>query len=298
MSRVDDFARQLMERNAGGTPVPEPLRGTGEGVNAGSTQTPATAVDERAGEGSRTLGVDVLQRGQYQPREDMRPETLSDLAESIRAQGIVQPIVVRPIADGRFEIVAGERRWRAAQIAGLSEVPVVVRQLDDQAAITIALIENIQRETLNPLEEAKALRMLADNHARTSGTVASQQTLALMVGKSVSWISRRLAILERPEAVQQSVADGTLALAKAARQPERSATPPGPQKTTSAPQPVVRVDFGVLQASVKRLTKMADTLGLPGIDLPNKPARKDFIAAFEQRVTEILDAAHRSIKPE
>jgi ParB family chromosome partitioning protein len=106
------------------------------------------------------LAVDLLQRGKYQPRMDMRPETLQELADSIRRQGLVQPILVRPLArplpteSQRYEIIAGERRWRAAQMAGLTEIPAVVRDVPDEAAVAMALIENIQREDLNPLEEA------------------------------------------------------------------------------------------------------------------------------------------------
>jgi ParB family chromosome partitioning protein len=122
------------------------------------------------------LPLDLLQRGRYQPRVDMRPETLEDLANSIRSQGIVQPIVVRPIempgaapgaASTRYEIIAGERRWRAAQIAGLNEIPAIVRRVPDEAAIAMALIENIQRENLNPLEEARALQRLIQEFGAT-----------------------------------------------------------------------------------------------------------------------------------
>ena len=109
----------------------------------------------------RNIPVDLLKRGRYQPRQDMRPESLEELASSIRAQGVVQPIVVRPLDRGSgFEIVAGERRWRAAQLAGLQEIPALVRDIPDEAAVAMALIENIQRENLNPLEEARALERL------------------------------------------------------------------------------------------------------------------------------------------
>jgi ParB family transcriptional regulator, chromosome partitioning protein len=112
----------------------------------------------------REIPIDLLERGRYQPRVDMRTETLAELAESIRAQGLVQPIVVRPLArsggETRYEIVAGERRWRAAQIAGLEAIPALVKDIPDRSAIAIALIENIQRENLNPLEEARALAQL------------------------------------------------------------------------------------------------------------------------------------------
>ena len=119
------------------------------------------------------LPLDLLQRGRYQPRLDMRPESLADLVDSIRAQGVVQPIVVRPLDEPdergvrRYEIIAGERRWRAAQQAGLRDIPAVVRRVPDEAAIAMALIENIQRENLNPLEEARALERLISEFGLT-----------------------------------------------------------------------------------------------------------------------------------
>jgi len=142
------------------------------------------------------LPLDLLQRGKYQPRTDMRPETLAELAESIRAQGVVQPIVVRPIgtpAPGgtqRYEIVAGERRWRAAQQAGLTGIPAVVRRVPDEAAIAMALIENIQRENLNPLEEARALERLIAEFGLT------HQQVAEAVGRSRVAVSNLLRLLE------------------------------------------------------------------------------------------------------
>src|SRR5580698_2492144 len=128
----------------------------------GSANAPDPAARKPADDELSRLPLDLLQRGRYQPRMDMRPETLSSLAESIKAQGVVQPIVVRPIGDPdergvqRYEIIAGERRWRAAQQAGLKEIPAVIRRVPDDAAIAMALIENIQRENLNPLEEGRA----------------------------------------------------------------------------------------------------------------------------------------------
>jgi ParB family transcriptional regulator, chromosome partitioning protein len=145
----------------------------------------------------------VLQRGRYQPRIDLRPESLQELADSIRSQGIVQPIIVRPIvmpgaAPGgatRYEIIAGERRWRAAQIAGLAEVPAVVRRVPDSAAIAMALIENIQRENLNPLEEARALDRLIREFDVT------HQQAADAVGRSRAAVSNLLRLLELPAEV-------------------------------------------------------------------------------------------------
>ncbi|MGL4834511.1 MAG: ParB/RepB/Spo0J family partition protein, partial [Shewanella sp.] len=133
--------------------------GLGRGLNAllGDSMITASAPADLNKEGLIQLAITKLQPGKYQPRRDMKHDTLSELANSIRSQGIIQPIVVRPLSSGQFEIIAGERRWRAAQIAELRDVPVVVREVDDRAVIAMALIENIQREDLNPLEEASSL---------------------------------------------------------------------------------------------------------------------------------------------
>jgi ParB family chromosome partitioning protein len=147
----------------------------------------------------RSVPLDRLVRGAYQPRQDMRRESLEELAESIRAQGIVQPIVVRPLKrggatdSGQYEIVAGERRWRAAQLAGLADVPVIVRDIPDSAVIAVALIENIQREDLNPLEEALALRRLIDEFEMT------HQEAATAIGRSRAAVSNLLRLLELSE---------------------------------------------------------------------------------------------------
>ena len=141
-------------------------RGLGKGLDAllGSAASSASAPagDTDVGKPDedsslRVLPVDLIQRGKYQPRRDIEPESLQELADSIRAQGVMQPIVVRPISDRKYEIIAGERRWRAAQLAGLADIPTLVRDVSDEAAIAMALIENIQREDLNPIEEAAAL---------------------------------------------------------------------------------------------------------------------------------------------
>ena len=163
--------------------------------SAGEPQPPAPAAPS-LGEELARLPLDVLQRGRYQPRIDMRPETLEELAASIRAQGVVQPIVVRPIdapAAGesqRYEIIAGERRWRAAQIAGLADIPAVIRRIPDEAAIAVALIENIQRESLNPLEEARALERLITEFALPHAQAAEA------VGRSRAAVSNLLRLLE------------------------------------------------------------------------------------------------------
>ena len=153
----------------------------------------------------RKVPVELLQRGQYQPRIDMRQDSLEDLANSIRAQGIVQPIVVRPISgkgdSQRYEIVAGERRWRAAQLAGLAEIPAVIREIPDEAAIAMALIENIQRENLNPLEEARALDRLISEFELTHAEAAQA------VGRSRASVSNLLRLQELSDKVKPMLED-------------------------------------------------------------------------------------------
>ena len=150
------------------------------------------------------LPLDLLQRGKYQPRVDMRLESLEELAASIRAQGVVQPIVVRPITSPnggsqRYEIIAGERRWRAAQMAGLTEIPSVIRRVPDEAAVAMALIENIQRENLNPLEDARALSRLIEEFELT------HQDAAQAVGRSRAAVSNLLRLLELSDEVKAHV---------------------------------------------------------------------------------------------
>ena len=169
---------------------------------------PATARD-----GLREIPVDLLQRGQYQPRVDMRQDTLENLADSIRAQGVVQPIVVRPLpasgGEQRYEIVAGERRWRAAQLAGLESIPAVVREIPDESAIAMALIENIQRENLNPLEEARALDRLIREFELTHAEAAQA------VGRSRAAVSNLLRLQELGDKVKPMLEDRQLEMGHA-----------------------------------------------------------------------------------
>jgi ParB family transcriptional regulator, chromosome partitioning protein len=171
-------------------------------VAAETLQAPA-APSVLAGERLANLPLDLLERGKYQPRTDMRTESLSELADSIKSQGLVQPILVRPIGgrnpgeSQRYEIIAGERRWRAAQMAGLAEIPAVIREVPDEAALSMALIENIQREDLNPLEEAGALQRLVDEFGLT------HQAAAEAVGRSRAAVSNLLRLLELPDEVKQ-----------------------------------------------------------------------------------------------
>jgi len=186
-----------------------PKKRLGRGLDALLTK-PMVAVSrpdsaEQNNDGLKNLPVEHLQRGQYQPRIDMRQDSLEELAESIKAQGVVQPIVARPVSkkDGsqRYEIIAGERRWRAAQMAGLAEIPAVIRDVPDESAIAMALIENIQRENLNPLEEARALDRLIREFDLTHAEAAKA------VGRSRASVSNLLRLQDLSEKVKPLLED-------------------------------------------------------------------------------------------
>ncbi|MCK7547951.1 ParB/RepB/Spo0J family partition protein [Marinobacter koreensis] len=152
----------------------------------------------------RDVPIDLIQRGRYQPRRDMDPAALQELADSIRQQGVMQPVVVRPIDEGRYELIAGERRWRASQMAELDHIPAIIRDVPDDAAIAMALIENIQRENLNPIEEAFALQRLQDEFGLTQAQVAEA------VGKSRTTITNLLRLIGLTEDVRLMLEHGDL----------------------------------------------------------------------------------------
>ena len=157
----------------------------------------------------RHLPVELMQRGRYQPRKDMSADALEELAESIRAQGVMQPIVVRPLGDNRYEIIAGERRWRAAQMAELDAIPSVIREVPDEAAIAMSLIENIQRENLNPMEEALALSRLKEEFGLT------HQQVADAVGKSRAMVTNLLRLMSLEADVKKLLEHGDLEMGHA-----------------------------------------------------------------------------------
>jgi len=182
-------------------------RGLGRGLDA--LLGDASIDKEKKQHQLQTLPIELLQRGRYQPRKDIDPEKLQELADSIKAQGIVQPVVVRRLEGEKYEIVAGERRWRAAQLAGLQDVPVVVRDISDREAMAIALIENIQREDLNPLEEAEALKRLLEEFAMT------HQQIAEAVGKSRTTVTNLLRLIELHPEVKKLLVSGALEMGHA-----------------------------------------------------------------------------------
>jgi ParB family chromosome partitioning protein len=173
-------------------------------VSSTAEQTPSSAEFQH-------LAIDVIQRGRYQPRTNFNLDALQELADSIKAQGVVQPIIVRPLSatPGQFELVAGERRWRAAQLAGLHVIPAIVRDIPDQKAMAVALIENIQRQDLNPIEEAKALVRLVDEFGLT------HQEAADAVGRSRVSVSNLLRLLTLETDVRHMLEDGQLEMGHA-----------------------------------------------------------------------------------
>ena len=196
-------------------------KGLGALLSGGSSQTVASLLNPiQSGEDSsskpltresdlKNIPIDVIQRGKYQPRADMHEETLEELASSIKTQGVMQPIVIRPISSEKYEIIAGERRWRASQIAGLETIPAIIKPVGDEAAIAMSLIENIQRENLNPIEEAMALKRLQDEFELT------QQEVANAVGKSRAAVTNLMRLMALHADVQSMLIKGELEMGHA-----------------------------------------------------------------------------------
>ena len=239
----------------------------------GSELTPTSGERETSTGDSelKQLPVEFLMRGKYQPRRDFDQEALQDLADSIKAQGVMQPIVVRQIGNQRYEIVAGERRWRACQLAGLADIPALVRDISDEAAIAMALIENIQRENLNPIEEAMALRRLQTEFS------LSQQEVATAVGKSRSVVANLLRLLSLESEVLDHLQSGMLDTGHA----KVLLALEGIQQTKAAKQVIDgRLSVRQTEALVKALLQTADPVAEPVVD-PN-------IARLSRELSEML----------
>ncbi len=255
-------------------------RGLGRGLDALLGGSSVKALQEQASRAERQelqeLPVEQLQRGKYQPRRDMDPQALEELAQSIRSQGLMQPVVVRPLGEQRYEIIAGERRWRACQLAGLERIPALVREVGDEAAIAMALIENIQRENLNPIEEAGALQRLQQEFQLT------QQQVADAVGKSRVTIANLLRLMALPEEVKTLLARGDLEMGHA----RTLLGLPAERQVEGARQVVAR---GLTVRQTEALVRQWLS-GKPG-DTANEPAVDPDIARLERRLAERLGAA-------
>jgi len=219
----------------------------------------------------RQVPIDLIQRGRFQPRRDMDPAALQELADSIRQQGVMQPVVVRPIAEGRYELIAGERRWRATQMAELDSIPAIIRDVPDEAAIAMALIENIQRENLNPIEEAFALQRLQEEFGLTQAQVAEA------VGKSRTTITNLLRLIGLTEDVRLMLEHGDLEMGHG-----RAMLTLSPEQQMQVAKQVVAKSLSVRQteALVRRVQQEA-TGGKPaasGAIDPNIRALQDDLA--------------------
>jgi ParB family chromosome partitioning protein len=243
------------------------LKGLGRGLDAllsGENERPADAL--------QSLNVELLQPGRYQPRTHMDEASLDELAESIRQQGVIQPVLVRPLADGRYEIIAGERRWRAARRAGLADLPAVVREVADESALAMALIENIQRENLNPLEEAAGIQRLIDEFSMT------HEVAAQAVGRSRSAVSNLLRLLALPAPVQELIMGGRLDMGHGRA---LLALPPVKQVETAEAVANRQLSVRETERLVGRLLKVASAAAAPHAKDPD-------VAALEQELSEKL----------
>jgi len=202
-----------------------------------TAETTAQPQNNQPSEGSlRHLPIEFIQPGKYQPRIDMRTESLEDLAQSIRVQGVMQPIVVRSLTSTKYEIIAGERRWRACQLAGLDRIPVIIKEVDDSSAIAMALIENIQRENLNPVEEAMALKRLQDEFELT------QQEVADAVGRSRAAVANLLRLMSLQHEVRTFLEHGDLEMGHA-----RALLSLAPEQQVNAARTVIGKSLSVRQ---------------------------------------------------
>lgn len=250
-------------------------RGLGRGLDALLGGATANTLQEQATQVAPSelqyLDVECIQRGQYQPRGDMDQTSLEELALSIKAQGVMQPIVVRLIAKNTYEIIAGERRWRASKLAGLSTIPALVRDVNDQAAIAMALIENIQREDLSPVEEAMALQRLQKEFDLT------QQEVANAVGKSRASIANLLRLIGLPDEIKTLLAHGDLEMGHA-----RALLGLPADQQVEAARHVVAKALTVRQTEAMVRNMLSDK------PQPEKPVVDPDVKRLEQRLAERL----------
>jgi len=244
------------------------LKGLGRGLDA-----LLSGNDERAEDALTELAVGLLKPGRFQPRTRMDPQSIAELADSIRAQGLIQPILVRPVENGKYEIIAGERRWRASQLAGLTQVPVVIRAVPDKSALAMALIENIQREDLNPLEEAAGIQRLIDEFDMTHDIAAQA------VGRSRSAVTNLLRLLNLSKTVQDLLMQGKIEMGHARALLAVS----GPRQAELAQQIINR------NLSVRETEQLVGQTGVTTGKTPRKQQRKDRdLQALEEELSEIL----------
>ncbi|MEK6686331.1 MAG: ParB/RepB/Spo0J family partition protein [Pseudomonadota bacterium] len=250
-------------------------KGLGRGLDALLSRNGNASVAE---ESLQILDVSKLQPGKYQPRTNMDPVALAELAESIKAQGVMQPILARPIGEDQYEIIAGERRWRAAKLAGLTEVPALIREVADESALAMSLIENIQRENLNPLEEALGIQRLINEFGMT------HQTAGEALGNSRSTISNLLRLLNLSAPVQELMMQGKIEMGH------------GRAILSLAPAEQIKMAHLIAQKqlSVRETEKLVNQIEHPSSKKVNKPDRD--LMRLQENVSERL-GAQVAIKP-
>ena len=247
------------------------LKGLGRGLDA-----LLSSDEERAEDSLAELAVGLLKPGRFQPRTRMDPQSIAELADSIKAQGLIQPILVRPVENGKYEIIAGERRWRASQLAGLTQVPVVIRVVPDKAALAMALVENIQREDLNPLEEAAGIQRLVDEFDMT------HEVAAQAVGRSRSAVTNLLRLLNLSKAVQDLLMQGKIEMGHA----RALLTVSGSRQAELAHQIINR------NLSVREAEQLVGQVETQSRKTLRKQPRKDRdLQALEEELSEILGTA-------
>lgn len=251
------------------------LAGNGTSMDLAS-ETKNSAAEDMTEDRLERLPLGQLTRGKYQPRRDIQPEALEELADSIRAQGVMQPIVVRPIGVDRYEIIAGERRWRAAQLAELDVIPAVIREVSDEVALALALIENIQRENLNAVEEAMALKRLGEEFELT------QQQIADAVGKSRTQVANLLRLLALDPEVQTLLERGDLDMGHA-----RALLSLNSAQQRQVAHEVVNNDMTV--RATEALVKKVQTSQAPIAPTSRQPKQPD-VARLETQLGELLGA--------
>jgi ParB family chromosome partitioning protein len=255
------------------TSLEEPRkRGLGRGLSALLGEPVAAEGKDKPGSAVRHLPIEKLRPGRYQPRRHFAQEAIEDLTQSIKEKGILQPLLVRALSDDSYEIIAGERRWRAAQAAMLHEVPVIVRSLDDREALELALIENLQRQDLSPLEEAEGFRRLMEEFSHT------QEELARVLGKSRSHVANMMRLLGLPEPVRQMLEQGALT-AGHARALLTAADPVGLAKQ------VVAQGLNVRQT--EKLAQEPAAAASPSAK-PAKPEKDTDILALERSLSNLI----------
>ena len=260
--------------------APAKKRGLGRGLEAllgPKAAAEAPKLEAAPGDTLRHLPVDALRPGKYQPRRGMDADKLTELSESIKAQGVIQPIVVRQLPDRTFEIIAGERRWRASRQAGLAEIPVVVREVDDRTVVAMALIENIQREDLNPLEEAQALQRLIDEFDLTHAAAAEA------VGRSRAAVSNLLRLLELPAEIRALVQAGQIEMGHA-----RALLPLAAPMAISLAKQAAELGWSVREVEHRVQQLSSGKVGSPPKKAAPKARPQADIATLERELSETL----------